>query len=202
MSYYEQSSKPSISGLGGISGRSMIPAVQRSIVISGRNRFIPAVQRVEQAAAGFGDLIYTDGVVYWRVKDATETLSSIAVKVYGSVTVQKDIWNANPQGREVSSAKFGDPKWGWYKVGTLLRLPKVNGYPDPYDAAKKAGLVTAQEGETVVINGETTTVGAGGKIKAGLPTLAVVAALAVGTAAVVYVVKKRKASGSAAMSKA
>lgn len=148
---------------------------------------------------GLGDLIYNDGTVFWRVKDASETLSSIAVKVYGSVTVQKDIWNANPQGRVQSGAKFGDQKWGWYNVGTLLKLPKVSGYPDPYDAAKKAGLVTAQEGETIVLpDGTTATIGSGGQIsKAGMGLYVGLAAAAVGVMAVVYFSKKKKGQSKA-----
>lgn len=144
-----------------------------------------------------GDLILTDNKVYWRVKDASETLSSIAVKVYGNVAVQKDIWNANPQGRAQASAKFGDQKWGWYNVGTLLELPKVSGYPDPMVAAEKAGLVKAKEGDTIVIDGETHTVGAGGKIsKAGIGLVAGVAMLAVVGVAAFAIFSKKKGGGS------
>lgn len=195
MSYYEQSAKPSISGLGAVGIQ------QAAAGYEGRRPRIPK----QGPMWGFGDLIYTDGTVYWRVKDASETLSSIAVKVYGSVTVQKDIWNANPQGRAQSSAKFGDQKWGWYNVGTLLKLPKVPGYPDPYEAAKKAGLVVAQEGETVVLSdGSVATIGSGGQIaKAGMGLYVGLAAAAVGVCAVVYYAKKKKGgSSSSAMVKA
>jgi hypothetical protein len=158
---------------------------------------------------GLGDLFYEGGKAYWRVKDASETLSSIAVKVYGTVTAQKDIYNANPQGRWPTTAPAcPDTKWhcwGWYKVGTLLELPKIAGLPDPMAAAPKSGMATAQKGETIVTpEGKVVTVGEGGKIGAfaTLSTpmkigLGVAAAAAVLGIAVLASKKKRTGAGGA-----
>jgi hypothetical protein len=157
---------------------------------------------------GLGELFYDGGKAFWRVKDASETLSSIAVKVYGNVSVWPKIWDANTQDRWPQSppgcTAAGGCK-GWYKPGAVLELPLIPGYPDPAEAAPKSGMATAKEGDTIVTSsGKVAKVGAGGKVS-GLATagLSKGTMIGLGVAAgaivlgLVVLSKKKKGEGGA-----
>ena len=164
----------------------------------------------------FGGLFFDEGKAFWLVQDASETLSSIATKVYGDVTAQKAIYNANPQGRWPTTKAAGCPDqkwncWGWYKKGTQLVLPKIPGFPDPMASAPKSGLAPVTEGTTIVKDsGETLVVTKGGSTtstkkklaQAGLSTgamvgIGVAAAIVLGGAAMLA--KRKKTGTSTAM---
>jgi len=119
------------------------------------------------AVGGGSGVFYDGGKAYWRVMDASETISSIAQKVYGSAQAWPQICKYND-----SVGIPRDPKTPpgdcWYKVGTIIELPKLAGYPDPMDSAPKSGIATLPAGTTVVTgSGKVATIGAGGKVTSG-----------------------------------
>lgn len=126
----------------------------------------PGYSGFGEESGGLGELFFDGGKAFWRVMDASETLSSIAQKVYGNVTAWPKIWDANPQGRWPQGPPGCPMKpdcKGWYKVGTILELPKIPGFPDPMATAPTSGMAVAKEGTTVVTaSGQTATVGKGG----------------------------------------
>jgi hypothetical protein len=200
MSYY------TYSGLGQITQA----AAGYGVIPGGRN--VPGIgmggsqwRRRPGGYSGFGDLIYQGDKVYWRVQDASETVSSIAQKVYGSASQWTKICSYNDSvgiKRDPQTPK-GDC---WYKVGTMIELPTIPGFPDPKAAAPQSGLATAKAGTTVVLDdGKVATIGEGGKIgKAGLASLSTNMKIGLGVAAAAAVLgiavlasKKKGAPSSA-----
>lgn len=160
-------------------------------------------------AGALGDLFFDPDAkkAFWRVQQLKAgekgLLSEISQEVYGNAYA--DTWGkivSYNQGRKGVYPAPPPAGPGEYKVGTVLELPTIPNRNAPYSGAKNSSLKVMPEGEFVLPDGSTVTIGPGGDIirgdggsqKAGMSTglLLGIGALVVGGVALLAVTAKKK----------